>query len=181
MITKSVFQDWQEIEDLFPARGAMQAGSFATKAISSRMAKGRLNKMMSNSGASVLAERLDQMDDSRLKALRTYAAVNLEQAASGFRSTIVANVTTPVLVLTIMSQVLSKNWLASIFVLNEEGLIGWVLIGVLVMSLIFLIFVLVFALASLNQARDIRHIIDLQAAERGIYFGLEDAEKLQST
>ena len=53
-----------------------------------------------------------------------------------------------------------------------------IVFGIFMLMLLFL--VLVYALASLNQARDIRHLIDLFAADRGVYFGLEDSSDLSS-
>lgn len=37
-----------------------------------------------------------------------------------------------------------------------------------------------YSVIQLSNARDIRHLIDLHAAERGIYFGLEDTDPLPS-
>jgi hypothetical protein len=36
--------------------------------------------------------------------------------------------------------------------------------------------VAIYSLANTHQARDIRHLIDLYAAEQGIYFGLENMD-----
>ena len=47
-------------------------------------------------------------------------------------------------------------------------------------ALALLLLILIYSISCLNQARDIRHLIDLFAAERGIYFGLEDMSDLQS-
>ena len=178
--TKSIFEDWCEIEELFPARKAMSAQSFISKGLSDRATSRRLSAVMKNPGAAILAARLDQMDDARVKALRTFAAVNLEQAVYGMRATIIVNVTVPVLIFTLINQISSGEWAKPFLNAHNDGLWGWLFLGVIGLSLLFLLFLVTFALASMNQARDIRHIIDLQAAERGIYFGLEDAEDLHS-
>ncbi|GGX62444.1 hypothetical protein GCM10011309_10520 [Litorimonas cladophorae] len=175
----TVMQDWAEIEALFPTRGALRPSKSWTNGISTRAGVGRLSRMLDNRGAGPLAAKLDQMDDARVKALRTIAAVNLEQAAQGFRVSLVANVTVPVLILTILNQLTEQgigHFLKSAY--GEAALYG--LIAGFLTTVLLVGLMIAFTLASLNQARDIRHIIDLQAAERGIYFGLEDAGDMTS-
>jgi hypothetical protein len=46
-------------------------------------------------------------------------------------------------------------------------------------GIIVLMLLTSYALANLGQARDLRHLLDIYAAERGIYFGLEDMDDLQ--
>jgi len=41
---------------------------------------------------------------------------------------------------------------------------------------VMLMFVVGYAIANLGQSRDIKNLIDVYAAERGIFFGLEDNE-----
>lgn len=177
---KTVMQDWTEIEALFPTRRAMRPNKSWISAISTRAELGRLSRVMANAGAGPLAAKLDQMDDARVKALRTLAAVNLEQAIYGFRATAVGNITVPALVLTILSQVTAGNIgvLISDVFMEDRGRL--VFFAACIVAFIMVVITMMKALASLNQARDIRHIIDLQAAERGIYFGLEDAGDMAS-
>ena len=180
VIENTVMEDWAEIEALFPTRRAMRPNKAWTNGISTRAGQGRLTRMTANPGAGPLAAKLDQMDDARVKAMRTFAAVNLEQASNGFRLTLVANVTVPVLVLTV-ANLLSPNGIGAMFLAapSDEGIL-LLLIAVIVFALLTLTSIITYALAGLNQARDIRHIIDLQAAERGIYFGLEDIDEMHS-
>ena len=177
---KSVFEDWNEIETMFPSSRAMRPNKSWTNGISTRVGGRRLTRMLGNSGAGPLAAKLDQLDDARVKALRTFAAVNLEQATQGFRVTLIANVTVPVLILTVVN-LLAPNGIGSLFLPDTNDPRMWALLT-FVFGLVFvmLVGIAAYALASLNQARDIRHLIDLFAAERGIYFGLEDIEDMQS-
>jgi hypothetical protein len=176
----SVASDWAEIEALFPVGWAMRPNKAWTNGISTRAGHGRLSRMLNNPGAGPLAAKLDQMNDAKIKALRTYAAVNLEQAAYGFRATAVANITIPALVLTISSQLASGSLGKFIFGVYDSRA-AWVgFLSTTAFVIIMIVLLMSYALAAFNQARDIRHIIDLRAAERGIYFGLEDIDDLHA-
>ena len=180
VIENTVMEDWAEIEALFPTRRAMRPNKSWLSGLSTRAEFGRLSRVMANPGAGPLAVSLDQMDDARIKALRTIAAVNLEQAVYGFRATAVGNITVPALVLTVMSQIFSGSIGEAIseIYLDDQGRLAFLLAcGFAVVATIFNMSK---ALAGLNQARDIRHVIDVQAAERGIYFGLEDIDEMHS-
>jgi len=177
----SAAQDWEKIQALFPARRAMRPNKAWYNGLSTRLGRDRLTNLLSTPSAGHLAAILDQCSDERLKALRTYAAINLEQATSAFRVTMIGNVTTPIILLSIAHQ-LTDGGVGKIFELIHQGDVS-VMFG-MVFAFIFLgliiFFVLVYALACLNQARDIRHLIDLFAADRGVYFGLEDSGDLSS-
>lgn len=176
----TVFEDWLEIESYFSTGRAMLPNKSWSSWISTRAGAGRLSKVLGKPGAGRLAAKLDQLDDERIKALRTVAALNFEQASYGFRTTVIANVTAPVLVLTLVSQMTSGSLGANVIeIYRKAG--GLLFIAVMTLfACLALAFMIAYALAALNQARDIRHLIDLHAAERGIYFGLEDAGDLHS-
>ena len=107
--------------------------------------------------------------------------MNLEQAVSAFRITIVGNFSIPIIMLSVAHQ-LTDGGVRKLFEFIHQGefvaIIFMIVFGIFMLMLLFL--VLVYALASLNQARDIRHLIDLFAADRGVYFGLEDSSDLSS-
>lgn len=176
IIETTAVDDWAEIEALFKTHHGVSAGSWSMLGMSSRLGRGRLSRLFKHPAAGSLAAKMDQMGDERVKALRTIAAVNYEQVSAAFRFTLVANVTAPVLILTLANMLLKGGigqLLRSLYGGDSASLIlflvasGFALIG--------LVFLLMWAIIQLNQARDIRHLIDVFAAQRGIYFGLEDA------
>ena len=177
----SAAQDWEKIQALFQARRAMRPNKAWYNGLSTRLGRERLKNLLSTPSAEHLAAILDQCGDERLKALRTYAAINMEQAVSAFRITIVGNITTPIILLSIVHQ-LSDGGVGKVFEFIHNGELSAMV--VMISGVIFLgltmFFVLVYALACLNQARDIRHLIDLFAADRGVYFGLEESGELSS-
>jgi len=178
---RSAAEDWAEIEALFPAYAGMKPSMTWFNGVSSRLKVKRLSRLMSSSSAKKLVIYLNGCAPDRVKTLRTFAAVNLEQAMSAFRLTMIANVSGPILFLTVLHQLIDGGLgrLLSKIHQNDPGQILGMAIGAGVGS-IFLLFVAFYALAHLNQARDIRHLIDVFAAERGIFFGLEDTEDLHS-
>ena len=177
----SAVQDWEKIQSLFPARTAMRPSKAWLNGISTRLAGDRVSRLLDRPNSGHLAAILDQFSDERLKALRTYAVVNLEQAVSAFRITIVGNFSIPIIMLSVAHQ-LTDGGVRKLFEFIHQGefvaIIFMIVFGIFMLMLLFL--VLVYALASLNQARDIRHLIDLFAADRGVYFGLEDSSDLSS-
>lgn len=173
--------DWARIEGLFPTRLALIPNSAWLNGMSSRVSKGRLSRLTGSPQSGRLAALLDQCSDGRIKALRTYAAVNLEQAASAFRVTMIANITAPVVFLSVAHQLIDGglgSFLSRLVDGDDLMLIFMIGLSATVATLVLLM--AFYALGSLNHARDIRHLIDLHAADRGIYFGLEDIEDLHS-
>ncbi|GLQ19875.1 hypothetical protein GCM10007854_08300 [Algimonas porphyrae] len=137
--------------------------------------------LLQRSGAGNLDRLLADRSLSRIKTLRTFAVVNQEQASAAFRITVVANVTIPVVIITVLNLIFPgspADMFRSLFALNEGGTVFVWLLVVAYLSL--LAGGLGFGIANLSNARDIRHLIDLHAAERGIFFGLEDEDALQS-
>ncbi len=171
----SAFQDWEKIRSLFPSKKAMRPNKAWFNGLSTRLGDDRLERLLSDPRSQQLAVVLDQFDDERLKAIRTYAAVNLEQALSAFRLTMIGNVTTPIILLSVIHQV-TNGGIKEFFELFHQGdnLAMAFIFGGIGLSVIAVFFVVVYAVASLNQARDIRHLIDLFAADRGLFFGLDD-------
>jgi len=178
---KTASEDWTEIESYFPTVNAMKPNKAWVNWMSTRVGTGRLKQLFANRGAGRLAAKLDQMDGERVKAMRTYAAINFEQATYGFRYTLVANVTAPVLFLTVLNLLLPGG-IAGMLVLSygDEKLATLSFFIGFMFTFFVLVLMLSYSLAALNQARDIRHLIDLHAADRGIFFGLEDADDLHS-
>lgn len=180
MEQNSVEKDWETVQSLFPARKSFTSHSWAF-GVSSRLGRKRIAKLQQAKSSQALGDFLSSCDSARIKALRTYAAINLEQTIAAFRITIIVNVSIPLLFFTIVNQLFPgtiRGVYAAAF--QEGGMTAWVQLNVLLTAFIALVIILLFAVASLNQARDIRHLIDLIAAERGIYFGLEDVSDLQS-
>jgi hypothetical protein len=176
----SAAEDWEQVQALFPAQNSITSKSW-TFGFSGRLPRTRIDRLMQTQAAAKLALMLDQRSNMRIKALRTFAAVNLEQATAAFRISIIANVSVPILLLTVIN-LLFPGSLGRIFLSTFEVSQQFLMIqlGVMFLTLSWLLAVLIYAVACLNQARDIRHLIDLTAAERGIYFGLEDIVEMQS-
>ncbi|MGB6231358.1 MAG: hypothetical protein WBF53_14670 [Litorimonas sp.] len=179
MTGTSARDDWAEIAALFPLSRTTLGRSW-NLGISSRMSRERLHVLRTRPGVGALDKMLERRDVSRVKALRTFAAVNLEQASAAFRITAVVNVTLPVVLLTVLNLVLpgSPAELFRFFTATTQGA-AIIFTTLLVGYLIFLAGIMGYSVVQLSNARDIRHLIDLHAAERGIYFGLEDADGLQ--
>ena len=171
----SAFQGWEKIRYLFPSKKAMRPNKAWFNGLSTRLGDDRLERLLSDPRSQQLAVILDQCDDERLKAIRTYSAVNLEQALSAFRLTMIGNITTPIILLSVIHQ-LTDGGIKELIEWWHQGdplaMIG--LFGGLAGFVIAAFFVIVYAVACLNQARDIRHLIDLFAADRGLFFGLDD-------
>ena len=171
----SAFQDWEKIRALFPSKKAMRPNKAWVNGLSTRLGDDRLDRLLSDPRSQRLAVILDQFDDDRLKAIRTYASVNLEQALSAFRLTMIGNVTTPIILLSVIHQLSNGGIKEFIGWLHQgDALSMAVIFGFIVFFAMIVFFVVVYAVASLNQARDIRHLIDLFAADRGLFFGLDD-------
>ena len=95
--------------------------------------------------------------------------------------TAIVNVSIPVIFVTIATQVSDGAFwdkVVNIYadIPNGIDLLVWALL----LTLAALCVLLGMGASRLGEARDIRHIIDLHAAERGIYFGLEDTDDMQS-
>ena len=80
----SAFQDWEKVRSLFPSKKAMRPNKAWLSGLSTRLGDNRLERLLSDPRSQQLAVILDQFDDERLKAIRTYAGVNSEQALSAF-------------------------------------------------------------------------------------------------
>jgi len=174
IVETTVADDWKEIEALFPAKKALRLSWAWFNGVSTRLKDGRISRLMKEDEVGALAAILDQCDDRRLKALRSYAAINLEQVQSAFRLTMIVNISAPIIFLTLLNQFIQGGLGALLyrFHQNERDNILAIAFGGGVGALMLLI-VAFYALAHLNRARDIRHLMELMAAERGIFFGLD--------
>ena len=87
----------------------------------------------------------------------------------------IGNVTTPIILISVIHQ-LSNGGIKEFFewLLQGDTIAMAGMFGGIAGFVIAVFFVVVYAVASLNQARDIRHLIDLFAADRGLFFGLDD-------
>lgn len=174
-------EDWNTIQSMFPAKKAITRLSYAN-GMSSRLSRKRMKRMMSGVSATNLEKFLQSRDLERVKALRTFASVNHEQALAAFRLSTVINVSLPVILLT-MINILTPSLLDEIRSISnlftDAPLQTRIILPImLILAFIATFGVLIYGLLSLGQAREIRHLIDLHAAERGVYFGLEDSEDL---
>jgi hypothetical protein len=178
-LKKTIIEDWQGIVSQFPIGRFLLPRKFASMGFSSRLNTHAISRLLESRSAEQLAAILDQVDDARIKALRTYAAIYLEQISSAFRLTLVVNVTVPFLLLTFANLLVPGGLgqlLKDTYGGDVEG--SFIFGGLVLASVIFAACVSIFALAQLNRARDIRNLIDLHAANRGIYYGLEDAGEM---
>jgi len=176
---KSARQDWDHIAGLFKAGAAMRPTLTWFNGMSSRMEYLRMEKLQNTKQAKTLQAYLSGLADKRVKTLRTFAAVNQEQTLAAFRLTVIGNVSVPILLVTFFNQV-TEGGVTDIFrsIRSEDPAIFAFLISGLIGAIVAISLMVIFAIANLGQARDLRHLIDIHAAERGIYFGLEDMDDL---
>lgn len=177
-------EDWDEIQALFPASKGITRKSFEN-GMSSRLSAKRMQRLMGGKSAQKLDAMLSERGLERVKALRTFASINHEQALAAFRITVVTNVSIPVILLTVMN-IIAPNLLEELRELIN--MVAHVSFQTQLAPALFLTVValwtalfLTYAVLCLGQAREIRHLIDLHAAERGVYFGLEDMDEGNST
>jgi hypothetical protein len=166
--------DWAQIQAMFPRSGGRRIFTWLSGVH-------RLTRLLSLPAAGPLAALLDQRPIERIKALRTYAAINLEQASAALRMTVVVNVSIPVIVVAILSQISSGQIWNDMWAFYSKDAYQWLALAIPVaFALTVLVFIMALGATQLGQARDIRHLIDLFAADRGIYFGLDDMDDLQA-
>jgi len=176
----STQDDWTVIIGLFH-RSEWRRHLGWISGVSPRMRARRIKALFDLPAAGPLAALLDQRNDRRIKALRTYAAINMEQAAAALRMTVIVNVSIPVIILTILSQTTSGRFWTDVLAIVSDDSSGLLALIATFLTVIILLFFFIGAGAKrLGTARDIRHLIDLLAADRGIYFGLDDTDDLQS-
>ena len=176
--TKTLYpsvNEFEVIEKLFPIKAYMRPSRTWWYGISPRLLQRRLLELSTNDGALKLRDILTDKSESELKTLRIVAGINEEIAASALRIAMVVNVTVPLALLALANQLLPGG--IGEFVVNAMGgdssdYITFLIGGTL--GIIYLLIYGVYALSHLTQARDIRQLIDIYAAECGIYFGLED-------
>lgn len=176
--TPTSAEDWAQIQSLFPRFGGRHALKWVG-GISPRLGQHRLTRLLALPATGPLAALLEQRSSQRVKALRTYAAINMEQAAAALRMTVIVNVSIPVIIVAILSQISSGEIWAAYWSLYTGDGVRWIaLVAPIIIALAILMMILATGATRLGQARDIRHLIDLIAADRGIYFGLDDADNL---
>ncbi|MEM7730647.1 MAG: hypothetical protein AAF311_15500 [Pseudomonadota bacterium] len=171
----TTLEDWTALLAL-PCDGMWRRiRAWTYSASSPRMRTARVPDLMTGKGAVALDAFLAARSRARVKALRTYAIVNQEQAAAALRMTTIANVSVPAVFITAASQISSGsiwNDLWRFYTRDPDAAVALaILSGV---SLLVLAWLLAYSATRMGQARDLRHRIDLHAAGRGIYFGLED-------
>lgn len=177
--TSTAAGNWAEIVKLFPIFRFLLPRRLASFGLSSRLNAHAISRLGESPAARRLGAKLNQVDDARVKALRTYAAINLEQISSAFRITLVVNVTVPFLLLT-FANLLAPGGLGQLLqdTYGGDAAGSMFFVGVVSASVVFAAGISIYALAQLNRARDIRSLIDLHAADRGIYYGLEDTGEM---
>jgi len=176
---KSASEDWEHIASLFKAGAAMKPTRTWFNGMSSRLEYKRMERLQNTKQAKALKRYLTDLPDKRLKTLRTFAAVNQEQTLAAFRVTLLGNVSVPIILVTFFNQV-TQGGFTNIFrsMKLESPTLFTILISGIIGGIVAIALMAIFAVANLGQARDLRHLIDIHAAERGIYFGLEDMDDL---
>lgn len=174
---ETLAEKWGRIAALFRTRNALKTRRMWFTGMSARVGKLRLLALIETQQAKTLFDMLRTVSRSDIKALRTFAAINQEQAVSAFKVTMIANVSIPLGVLALIHQ-LSADGLGAFFlsVYGESEVGIAILLSTSFLVALGVALVAIYSLANMHQARDIRHLIDLYAAEQGIYFGLEDME-----
>jgi hypothetical protein len=145
----------------------------------------RVLDLKAGRGAKALDAFLSKRSRGRVKALRTYALVNQEQAAAALRMTVIANATIPIAFVTVLTQISDGQIWASATLWDgvrdlyvEDPVFFGFLAAVCLLSFFVLFWLLAYSATRMGQARDVRHCIDLHVAERGVFFGLEDEAEL---
>jgi len=174
---ESLAEKWERIAALFRTRNALKTRRVWFTGMSARMGKQRITALRETKQAKALFDIVKGVSRSDVKALRTFAAINQEQAVAAYKVTMIANVSIPIGVLALIHQ-LSPDGLGALIlsIYGDEQTGLFALITASTIAVIGILFISLYSLGNLNQARDIRHLIDLYAAEQGIYFGLEDME-----
>ncbi|MGB3455792.1 MAG: hypothetical protein WBG08_04395 [Litorimonas sp.] len=175
----SAIDDWAELCRLARAKLSrrMRGWSFGT---SPRLGRNRVARMLADPGMKAVQAALDRTSDARLKTLRAYAVVNQEQAAAALRMTAIANVSVPVVLVTVVTQVTDGRIWTDLFALYSQEPDAVLVMGsAVLLSVLGVLLIMAIGATRLGEARDLRHLIDLNAADRGIHFGLED-DPLQS-
>jgi len=85
----SVSKLWDEISALFKPWSAVKSSRVWVTSMSARISRKRLTRLRSSKEAKTLTSKLKILGTSDIKALRTFAAINQEQAAAAFKVTIV--------------------------------------------------------------------------------------------
>lgn len=174
----TTIEDWTAIQPLFPRFGGRAFFKWLG-GVSPRLRRDRLSRLLVHPAAGSIAALLDQRSAHRVKALRTYAAVNMEQASAALRMTIIVNVSIPVIIITILSQISSGQiWEIYWSLYEGDPIQGVGLVTPILIAVAMLMWIIGLGATRLGQARDMRHLIDLFAADRGIYFGLDDTDDL---
>ena len=175
-----IMDNWNTVRSLVKRSWFKRAASWSI-GISPRLSSNRIGRLLQERRFEELDAFLQTRDASRIKSLRVYAAANQEQAAAALRMTVIVNVSIPVIFLTLTTQVSDGRFWERVWGLYE-GETNVIAVWATALSLTFLLLalLLISGASRLGDARDMRHLIDLHAAERGIYFGLEDSDEFQS-
>ena len=178
-IAYRLINEWNHVSEMFPIKSYTRPRLAWFNGVSHRLLTTRLIDIADKKGGKTLYDYLSEKSDADVKALRVISAVNHEQAVAGFRTVMVGNVSVPLALIALANQLLPGgigNFAIELLGGDTNAYLGALLGGCV--GIILLVIFTIYALAHLTQARDIKNLIDIYAAQRGIYFGLEDIDDL---
>ena len=158
---------WAETAPRFANLHAMRPRLSWFNGISQRANQTRLDKLTGSGSAKSLQASLAALPDRELRRFAARAAVNLEQAISATRLSLLVNVTLPVAGVLFLAQ--ATDGAAWDYVVRETAAdptlrqaLLWVGAGMLVLLWLSVWYIY----AGLQQARDIHHLTTLALADR---------------
>ena len=171
-----LLQEFERMQSLYPPSVARRAGRILTTGVSSRLGSARMRGLMGTREAKALTGWLDTQPLDRVKRLRVLAALNEEQARGALRTTLIANITVPLIALAVLNQTF-PGWHTPLTSRADEPAVFGILLLTVIPALLVIAGIGFFAVSYSNHARDLRQLCDVAAAKRGVYFGAEDADE----
>lgn len=154
---------WNEATELFSNFKAMRPRSSWLTGLSVSAGRGRLERLKTSKPAKALLPKLDALPDDEFSVFRSYAQVNLEQAESAVRLSLVANITIPLGFLVVANQFFPGIVRSLVDYTGADAmLLGLVSAGTLLFIAIW------YCYAGVFQARAIDHLTTIAAARRGL-------------
>jgi hypothetical protein len=160
---------WPEVARLFrngAAFGPSPAWGFG---LSARVGPERLGRLLRSRPARKLEAIVEGLSCDRLLHISQLARVNLEEARSGLRMTLVANVSVPLGFLLIINGT-NPGWYAAL----ASALPLPAILGALFVGLSMLLCIVLYSIAGVTAAQSLAHLMHLHLSARGCLAGHTD-------
>lgn len=151
---------WNQIAPVFSNSAFMRPHRMWFGGVSERTGHGRMKELTQSAPARKLAPLIAGLDRVQLGRLVVRSAINLDQAASALRLTLVANISVPVGALVLLNQFLPGS--VEEMIRSAPSIFVF---GVLMAMLAVLLFVIWFSYAGVAAARDLNHLLRLHLAD----------------